>query len=133
MKRTTQYSLLLILLLAFIGCREKESRINSALDPEAFEKAINQTSEKIILDVRTPEEFNEGHIRNAKLINFHDDNFKSQVNELDKDVPVYVYCASGVRSDKAATMMRAEGFKEVYVLEKGLKDWRDSNKEIVKE
>lgn len=123
---------LVLFLFAVTACTEKESSDLSSLSTEAFEKGINQPSEKIILDVRTPEEFSEGHIRNALLINFRDENFKKKVNELDKQLPVYIYCASGVRSDKAATVLKAEGFKEVYVLEKGLSDWTSSNKEIVR-
>lgn len=121
-----------MLAAAFTGCREKESSGDSALDTQAFEESINEPSEKIILDVRTPEEFNEGHIRNAMLIDFHDPNFKDQVNKLDKQTPVYVYCASGVRSGKAAAIMKEEGFREVYVLAKGFNDWIELDKEYVK-
>lgn len=121
----------LLFLIAFAGCREKESSGSYALDAEQFEKAITQSSEKVILDVRTPEEFNEGHIRNAMLINFNGNNFMNEVAKLDKQIPVYVYCASGVRSEKAASAMRADGFK-VYVLTDGLNEWRNSNKEVVK-
>lgn len=126
---------LVILLSAILihSCKEKEGQANThALSALSFEEGVNESSNKIILDVRTPEEFAEGHIKNAMLINFHDDDFRTQVSGLDKQLPVYVYCASGVRSDKAATILKEEGFKEVYVLEKGLNDWRASNKEIVR-
>ena len=97
-----------------------------------FAEMINDSTEKVILDVRTPEEFNEGHIRYARLINFYDQDFKQQVTQLDKQVAVYVYCASGVRSDKAATLLREEGFREVYVLKNGFNEWASSNQEIFK-
>jgi rhodanese-related sulfurtransferase len=124
--------LLVFGVFAFAGCKEKESAGNTALDTDKFAEMISAPSEKVILDVRTPEEFNEGHIQNAMLINFHDEDFKQQVNKLDKQVPVYIYCASGVRSDKAATILKQEGFKEVYVLEKGLKGWGEANPKLVK-
>jgi rhodanese-related sulfurtransferase len=66
------------------------------------------------------------------LIDFRAEDFKEHVNALDKQIPVYVYCASGVRSDKAATVLKTQGFKEVYVLDKGLSDWTNSNKEVVR-
>lgn len=126
------FVILFISILAFAGCREKETAGNSALDAKAFAQMISEPGDKIILDVRTPEEFNEGHIPNARLINFYDEDFKQQIGALDKQLPVYVYCAAGVRSDKAATILKEEGFREVYVLEKGLKEWDQSNMELVK-
>ncbi|HEY0651934.1 MAG TPA: rhodanese-like domain-containing protein [Chryseosolibacter sp.] len=130
MKTGSFYIFLLIISIA--GCREKESSEKFSLNAEQFEKGISENSEKVILDVRTPDEFNEGHIRNAVLANFNGNDFKDQIDKLDKNIPVYVYCASGVRSDKAATMMRANGFEKVYVLAEGLNEWRTANKEIVK-
>src|SRR5687768_11576633 len=123
---------LLLILSVLNGCKEKESVGNNRLNATEFAEEIAKTSEKILLDVRTPEEFNEGHIENALLINFHDDDFKQQVNKLEKTTPVYVYCASGVRSDKAAKILKDEGFEKVYVLEDGLKSWTQSNKELVR-
>lgn len=125
-----------IFVIAFclIACntKDKEKETSSSLEVAEFAEMINDPSEKVILDVRTPEEFNEGHIRYAKLINFYDEDFKQQVAKLDKQVAVYVYCASGVRSDKAAALLREEGFREVYVLKNGFNDWAASNQEIFK-
>lgn len=121
-----QFVILLIAVWAFAGCKEKDTAGNNSVNAATFAEMISEPSEKIILDVRTPEEFNEGHIQYARLINFYDEDFKEQVNALDKQLPVYVYCASGVRSDKAATILKQEGFREVYVLEKGLKEWNQS-------
>ena len=121
-----QFSILLFVIFAFAGCKEKETSGNSSLNATTFAEMISEPSEKIILDVRTREEFYEGHIQYARLINFYDENFKEQVSALDKQLPVYVYCASGVRSDKVATILKQEGFREVYVLEKGLKEWNQS-------
>ena len=114
------------------GCntKDREKETSSSLEVAEFAEMINDPSEKVILDVRTPEEFNEGHIRYAKLINFYDEDFKQQIGQLDKQVPVYVYCASGVRSDKAATLLREEGFREVYVLKKGFNAWAASDQEV---
>lgn len=131
-----QCLIVLVAFLALTGCRDRENKSgdtnSSSLTVEQFEDGIASSDPKIILDVRTPEEFSEGHLRDATLMNFHAPDFKEQAAKLDKNVPVYVYCASGVRSDKAATILRGEGFKDVYVLEKGLNEWTASNKEIVR-
>src|SRR5690349_8887893 len=111
----TQFTLVVLLAVAFTGCRDKETAHAGSLEVTEFAEMISDPSEKIILDVRTPEEFNEGHIQYAKLINFYDEDFKEQISQLNKQTPVYVYCASGVRSDKAASILRQEGFREVYV------------------
>jgi rhodanese-related sulfurtransferase len=68
------------------------------------------------LDVRTPEEFKEGHIAGAVNLNIYDADFSAQLDQLDKSKPIYVYCKSGGRSTDASDMMRAKGFKAVYNL-----------------
>lgn len=120
------------LLLLAVACGNKEAAGNSSLDVASFEEAINDGSNKVILDVRTLEEFHEGHIRNATLIDFKSNDFKSKVGELDKGTPVYVYCASGIRSDKAAAVMKEEGFREVFMLTGGFNGWLEANKDFVK-
>ena len=72
-----------------------------------------------ILDVRTPDELREGKIEGSININFYDRNFKEQVAKLDKNVPVYVYCRSGARSQQAMEVMREFGFTVVYELKGG--------------
>ena len=76
----------------------------------------------ILLDVRTPMEFNEGHIENAKNIDISNSNFESELDKLDKDQTVFVYCAIGVRSTKAANLLRKKGFKHVFDLDGGYPD-----------
>lgn len=76
----------------------------------------------VLLDVRTPFEFNEGHIENAKNIDFSVSTFEQEIEKLDKDQPVFLYCAIGVRSAKAASLMRKKGFKHVFDLDGGYQD-----------
>ena len=132
MQSLNRLLLVVPLIVLAAACGSKEAGNKSNLDVAAFEEAINDSSNKVLLDVRTLEEFHEGHIRNATLIDFKSNDFKSKVGMLDRDVPVYVYCASGVRSDKAAAVMKEEGFREVFVLTGGFNAWLESNKEFVK-
>jgi phage shock protein E len=69
-----------------------------------------------LLDVRTPDEFKEGHIAGAVNLNIYDADFSDQLDQLDKSKPIYVYCKSGGRSTDASDMMSAKGFKAVYNL-----------------
>jgi rhodanese-related sulfurtransferase len=75
-----------------------------------------------ILDVRTALEYAEGHIENAKNIDVSSSLFESEVEKLDKDQPIFVYCAIGVRSSKASSILRKKGFKHVFDLDGGYQD-----------
>ncbi len=84
-----------------------------------------------LIDVRTPKEYKESHIKNAKNINIYDDDFLQQTTSLTKSKPVYVYCRSGVRSMKAANKLKDAGFK-VYNLNGGIKTWRKEGNKVEK-
>lgn len=88
--------------------------------------------EKIILDVRTPGEFKQGHLSKAVNIDYNSVNFKTRVAELDKTKPVFVYCAAGIRSTSAARTLSDLGFKNVYNLSGGIQEWAKANKPIEK-
>lgn len=88
-----------------------------------FQKKLAADNTAIILDVRTPEEYANGHLQNAATINFFDTDFKEKVNKLDKTKPVYVYCAVGGRSAKASKILQESGFKTVYNLLGGFNGW----------
>ncbi len=79
-----------------------------------------------LLDVRTPEEFNESHISGAKNIDWYDDNFITDaVKELDKSKPVAVYCRSGKRSAAAAEKLTEKGYKVTNLLG-GILAWEEA-------
>lgn len=80
----------------------------------------------ILLDVRTPEEFEAGFISNATHINFYDSDFKTRINKLNKSYTYIVYCKSGYRSGKALQIMTDLGFKKVYNLTGGYDAWKNN-------
>ena len=110
---------------------EQQIIINKKLVTTDFRTNIENKSVQLI-DVRTPQEFKEGHIKNAGNINFYDSDFLTQMNKLDKNEPLYIYCRSGGRSGKAALQLKEQGFTEVYDLQGGIIDWKKNNFEIVK-
>ncbi len=85
-----------------------------------------------VLDVRTPEEWSSGVIKGATKMNFFDNDFNTQLEKLDKNKPVYVYCKSGGRSGKATKQMKKMGFTAVYNLVGGIGAWDAAGMEKVK-
>ena len=77
-----------------------------------------------ILDVRTPEEFEEGHIQGAQNINVKDDTFMIAIQKLSPSDTLLVYCRSGRRSLYAAQVMVSLGFQKIYDLEGGFLNWK---------
>ncbi len=125
-----RYTLPLLLLLFTTQCAPSQSTVN--LDVNRFEKQLQDNTNKIILDVRTPEEFANGYIPGAILIDYYSSDFRQQIQKLDKTRPVYVYCAAGSRSSSAAKILSSLGFKQVYNLEGGFNAWKKAGKPLNK-
>lgn len=133
------YLVLLVFLLAGLySCEKTETKQETAsvsdagkaytkLSAKAFDSQLKTEKDPVIVDVRTPKEFQDGHIDRARNINIQDANFKSEIENLDKSAPVYVYCLSGGRSSDAASQMQAAGFKNIYELDGGMMKWRSEN------
>jgi len=91
-----------------------------------FQKAIEST-EATLIDVRTPEEYAEGHIEGAININWYKRTFRNYILNIPQDKPILIYCRTGNRTSKTATALQSLGFKEIYNLEKGIKQWKIDN------
>jgi len=85
-----------------------------------------------LLDVRTPGEYDSGHIEGALNINFNDENFETLLSEVDKSKPVAVYCGRGGRSGKCSAYMKKAGFTKIYDLDGGITEWKFKGKKVVK-
>ncbi|MGB0863421.1 MAG: rhodanese-like domain-containing protein [Saprospiraceae bacterium] len=91
---------------------------------EVFQEKLASATEAQVLDVRTPRECADGMIENAQNINFYDDDFSAQVEALDKNKPVFLYCKKGGRSSQALKVLEGLGFQEAYELEGGYSAWK---------
>ena len=111
---------LFVILISF-SCDAQHSKV---LTQEEFKTQI-KGKEVQLIDVRTPDEYKSGHIDHAVNINYFDSDFKKQVEKLDKNKPVYVYCQAGGRSAKAAKILVDLGFKKVFDLSGGYGNWKD--------
>tara|TARA_R100000935_G_scaffold54610_1_gene83686 strand:- start:786 stop:1103 length:318 start_codon:yes stop_codon:yes gene_type:complete len=88
-----------------------------------FANKIKNDKDAVIIDVRTPKEWKDGVIPNAKLINLLELNvFQQEVSKLDTDKNYYIYCRSGNRSGQACQLMDSKGFN-TYNLEGGIMQW----------
>lgn len=95
------------------------------LNAKEFSIKIKNNLQNIqLVDVRTPGEFNSGHIKNAENIDFNDRRFLREVSSLNKNKPTYIYCRSGGRSASAMQAMLVAGFSQVYNLNGGIKAWK---------
>ena len=84
----------------------------------------------VVVDVRTPAEFAEGHIRRADLVDFEAPDFASRIAQLDRSITYLVYCHSSNRSGQATTAMAALGFNKVYNLDGGISAWQEAGAPI---
>lgn len=92
------------------------------LSPKEFMSKLNKTEHAVILDVRTPAEFESGALENAINIDFFSPTFQQRLAMLDKSKPYFVYCRSGNRSAQACNIMHSLGFSELYNMAGGLMD-----------
>ncbi len=114
----------IFLVLLTVSCSHHQGAENFLLKPNAFQEKIASTSGAVVLDVRTPEEVNQEYLKGAINIDFKAPEFNVLIAGMDKTKPYFVYCASGVRSGKAAEMMRDMDFQKVYLLDGGIKAWK---------
>lgn len=128
-------TLLILLLLVLVSCGGNKPTASTKLSPEEFELKLKDITNENLVDVRTPEEYELGHIINALNINIQDTDFEKQISELDREKPIFVHCAAGApggRSDKTCKLLGELGFKEIYELEGGFVGWTNAGKEIDK-
>lgn len=95
-----------------------------SIDAASFHRQLDAEPSAIILDVRTADEYNEGHIPGAIHIDVLQSDFQTRVEQLDLTQPIYVYCHSGGRSARAASMIRNMDVIQIYNLRGGMMAWR---------
>lgn len=119
------YYIVLILFVLNTGCTNSQNF--KSVDVAEFKTTLEKTTDAQLLDVRTPGEFAGGHISNAKNADWNGSDFDTQVANLDKEKPVFVYCLSGGRSKKAASHLKDLGFKNIIELNGGYLAWSKAN------
>ncbi|WP_086477089.1 MULTISPECIES: rhodanese-like domain-containing protein [Arenibacter] len=101
------------------------------LSQEEWSAQLESDQNAFVLDVRTPEEVEEGYLPNMTHIDIHlGQEFITALEKLDKSKNYYVYCRSGNRSGQACAIMNKLGFENTYNLQGGIMEWEG---EIIEE
>ena len=116
------FPFLMLLCSVFFGCQSQTSQVIQ-LKASEFKQKFEQEG-GILLDVRTPQEVSTGRLEQASTIDFYDSDFKKKLDKIQKDKAVFVYCKSGGRSAKAASMLVELGVAKVYNLKGGAMAWK---------
>jgi len=114
----------LLLLLTFTEPLVAQQTVGTKLTLAQFEEKLKQADDPQILDVRSPQEYAENHLKGA--INFYvpdDESLERSIGRLRKDKPVFVYSINNGRSTTVSTKLTQAGFSEVYPLPGGLAHW----------
>jgi rhodanese-related sulfurtransferase len=121
------------MVVAVTGCqtdtaREEEQPL-ARVGVEEFSGLIGR-DDAVLLDVRTPGEFTEGHIPGAINLDIHSPSFLEEIRQLDRNQRYLVYCRSGRRSLRACELMADQGFQDVVELQPGILGWRGTGKPV---
>jgi rhodanese-related sulfurtransferase len=130
------YPLILVFSLLFISaCGQSLNSENAnvkQVDARTFKEYIESGKGQLV-DIRTPGEYNVGHIKGAINIDFYAPTFKAYLSELDRKTPIYVYCRSGSRTSKSIRLLQSLEFTEIVNLRRGIFDWQGSGYTFTKE
>jgi rhodanese-related sulfurtransferase len=124
-------SLLCLIFAVNVGAADKAPKKYKNVGVEEFDK-LRQDKKNVVLDVRTPEEYNAGHIAGATNIDFNADDFQQKIGKLDKDKTYLVHCAAGGRSARACNHLGKLNFPNLYNLEGGMTAWQKAGKPVEK-
>ena len=117
--------------LFFISLMPRNSHaVDRLLSVSKFYKILNLEKNVILIDIRTSEEYQSGHIKNAVNIEWLN-NFEDYIQELDTNKTILFYCKSGELNTEALKLFIYKGFKNTYVLQAGLAAWKNTNHTIV--
>lgn len=113
-------SLLLIVAALLFSCQSGIGQ--SPLEPKDFKERMEK-GDVVVLDVRTPAEFSDGHLPGALNIDVKNESFSSRISELDSSKTYLLYCRSGNRTKTAVGIMKEAGFKNLIEMKGGYPDW----------
>lgn len=114
-------------LLLFSCSNAQAPGMGGVVPVKEFQQKLQEMPQATLIDVRTPQEFSKGHLANAQNWDWTTGQFKTQVAQLDTAQPVFIYCLSGGRSAGAMSMLRANGFRQVYEMQGGIMKWNAAN------
>ena len=96
----------------------------------AFKRQIAK-EQVIVVDARTPDEYNTSHLENSVMVDFKADDFREKITKLPKNKTICVYCRSGNRSGQTMEILKQEGYLRVYNLKGGITAWQEKGLKTV--
>jgi len=116
-----------VLLLFLSTFAALEAQTKKEVNSKQANTMLQKDSKLFVLDVRTPEEFKEGHIKGAINIDIRQEDAFSKIDKLDRNIKYLVYCRTNHRSGMAVDHMMKSGFKTVYQMMDGFPGWAANN------
>ena len=123
-------ALILVLILSSFTSIDAQNKIE--VNSKKVNKMIRRDKKLIVLDVRTAEEFNEGHIKGAINIDIRQPDALEKIDKLDHNAKYIVHCRTNHRSKTASDHMVQSGFKTVYQMMDGITGWNQNKLRVVK-
>jgi rhodanese-related sulfurtransferase len=120
---------LLFITFTLTVCNAQQKKGVELVSPATFQKEMAADKGQVI-DVRTPKEYQSGHIDGAVNMHVYDADFSKRVDGLDKKKTVYVYCKAGGRSAEAVEQIKAKGFVHIVELDGGMDAWNEAKKPV---
>jgi len=121
-------SLLFLGAVLSLSCAAPQNSNGSSykkMDSKEFVESYKENkNNSILIDVRTPGEYNGGTIEDAININYFDNNFEEQLSKLDTTKTAYIFCKSGGRSGQSSKTFLKVGFKNVIDLKGGYSSYK---------
>jgi len=115
----------LVLFLASFATVEAQNKIQ--VNSKEVKELLKKNKDLIIIDVRTPNEFNAGHLKGALNIDVNQYDATSKIDKLNRNARYIVYCRTSNRSGMAVQYMMQKGFKTVYQMMDGFPGWAANN------
>lgn len=126
------YSIAIACGLAFTACQTNQvEQVQTSEDIQQIIASLNNVNQidftnksNVLIDVRTPEEYAEGHVPGAINLDVKNDAFAKKVSELDSTKNYYIYCRSGVRAKSAEAIMLENNLKKVHTFQDGMMTYK---------
>ncbi len=129
-------SLVIILIASLEGCNTKAKYIEDnyvyVTPSQANELILSLNANLVIVDIRTPDEYNSGHLATASNLDFSASDFLVKVRQLSPSKNYLIYCRSGARTEKAKKLLENYEVPQVYILDGGIAAWQRDSLPIVK-
>lgn len=122
-------TLLVISVLLVVTCAPVAER--GDVTARELAEMLRKDTSIILVDVRTPEEYQQGHIKAARLMDFYSAEFHAQLQTLPKEKSIVLYCRSGRRSAEAAKFLASIGYSRVLNMLGGIIQWKKDRQPLV--